>query len=419
MANVLIELDRRKKSQSKRSGLFPVVFKIRHKTVHLISAKINTSPQGWDSLQRRLRQSAYANRNLDCTAENKRLDQQLLKARNVLNELGTTIDSISGKKLVQLVKESWDYSPDSELRKRVLNDLSLETWGEKMIKRKRAANIPGTAKWLKQGIDAIKDFNDGQDILLYNITVTFLKDFEAFQRAKGNSNNTIGIYLGAVRSLYSSAINEDRLAIDKNPFQHYKIPKTSRTRKRALSQENLSKLANLNYKKESTLWHAQNYMLIMFYCRGMNFVDLVKLKVHNIVGDRLYYGRSKTGDQLSIKLNKKLHEILNYYLNLTKTDYLLPTNYDGSTEHYQKYKSQRRRMNERLKQMAIDAGLDAVFTTYTIRHSWATLAKYSGISTTLISEGLGHSSVKTTEIYLKDFENVVLDEVSDKVASLI
>ena len=111
---------------------------------------------------------------------------------------------------------------------------------------------------------------------------------------------------------------------------------------------------------------------------------------------------------------------MQYYIARKKPNgYLFPNYNDGSTEQFQKYKSQRRRMNERLKLMAEEAGVTTELTTYSIRHSWATIAKYTGISTALISEGLGHSSVKTTEVYLKDFENAALDEITEKVASMI
>jgi integrase len=171
----------------------------------------------------------------------------------------------------------------------------------------------------------------------------------------------------------------------------------------------------LLYRK-SPLWHAKNYALIMFYCRGMNFIDLVKLKVNNIEADRLLYGRSKTGDPFSVKITESLGNILKFYLKGKRPeDYLFPTNYDGSTKHFQKYKSQRRRMNERLKIIAKDAGIEGEFTTYYIRHSWATIAKFMGISTEIISEGLGHNSLRTTEIYLKSFTYNVLDEANELV----
>ena len=174
----------------------------------------------------------------------------------------------------------------------------------------------------------------------------------------------------------------------------------------------------LDYDLGTPLWHTKNYTLVMFYCRGMNFIDMVKIRVRDISNGRLYYGRSKTGDPFSVKITDGLQKILEYYLkDKEPQDFLFPTNYDGSSKHYQKYKSQRRRMNERLKVLAKDAGIEGSFTTYYIRHSWATIAKYMGISTEIICEGLGHSSIKTTEIYLKDFENAILDEANERIVS--
>jgi site-specific recombinase XerD len=74
-------------------------------------------------------------------------------------------------------------------------------------------------------------------------------------------------------------------------------------------------------------------------------------------------------------------------------------------------------LNGHLKTIARDAGIEGNFTTYTIRHSWATIAKYMGISTEVISEGLGHNSLKTTQIYLRSFTNHVLDEANEMVVS--
>ena len=222
----------------------------------------------------------------------------------------------------------------------------------------------------------------------------------------------------SVRALYNSAIKEDQFTTPKNPFEHYKIPATTRTKKRAIAKVELIKIRDLAYKPNSAIWHAKNYALIMFNCRGMNFVDLVKVRVKDVSGNYIFYGRSKTGDQLSVRITKELKELLNFYLtDKTEEEYLFPANYDGSTKHYEKYKTLRRRMNENLKIIANDVGIEGKFTTYSIRHSWATIAKYMGISTEIISEGLGHHSLKTTEIYLKSFTNKVLDDANEIIVA--
>ena len=72
-------------------------------------------------------------------------------------------------------------------------------------------------------------------------------------------------------------------------------------------------------------------------------------------------------------------------------------------------------MNESIKVIAKYVGIEVEFTTYYIRQSWATIAKFMGIPTEVISEGLGHNSLKTTQIYLRSFTNQVLDEANDLV----
>lgn len=417
MAIVKLILDTRNSSK-KTDRTYPICIRIFHKKSRIIPLEYSTSLLGWDDRNKKLRKSIGINKTMDCDFVSYELDDKLFKAKLVLRELGKSVDLISADRLVELVKDRWDYNPNSELRQKVENDLSLSEWGQVLIDRKNAANTPGTGVWYQGGISALIKFNKGEDLKLYDITVTFLKNFEAYHLGKGNSRNAVSIYLRAIRAIYNAAIEEDQFIPIKNSFKVYKIPSNTRTKKRYVSKDKINNIKNLKYEEDTPLWHTKNYALIMFYCRGMNFVDLVQIKVTNITELYLYYGRSKSGKPFTIKIVDELKTILNYYLKDKKPDdYLFPANYDGSTAHFQKYKSQRRRMNERLKIIAKDADIEGSFTTYYIRHSWATIAKYMGISTALISEGLGHHSITTTEIYLKDFDNDILDEVNALVVS--
>ncbi len=417
MAIARLILDTRKNSR-KTDRTYPICIRLFHKKSRIIPLDYSTSILGWDDTNNKLRKSVGANKNMDCDFVGYELNEKVYKAKQVLRELGKSIDLISVDRLAELVKDKWDYNPNSELKKKIENDLSLFEWGKVLIERKEAANSPGTATWYRSAIAALIKFSNQKDLKLYDITVTFLRNFQAFHLGKGNTINAISIYLRAIRAIYNAAIDEDQFTPIKNPFKVYKIPTSTRTKKRAVSKKKISNIKNLEYEKDSSLWHTKNYALVMFYCRGMNFIDLVQIKVKHITGLHLFYGRSKSGQPFAIKIVDELKVILDYYLNEKKPDdYLFPTNYDGSTAHFQKYKSQRRRMNERLKIIAQDAEIEGNFTTYCIRHSWATIAKYMGISTALISEGLGHSSITTTEIYLKDFDNGILDEVNAMVVS--
>ncbi|MDT0690466.1 site-specific integrase [Salegentibacter sp. F188] len=418
MARARLVLDTRKGSRSKVDGLYPLAVKVFHRKARLIRLSCSTSRVGWDENNMILKKSVFANKDLDCDTINKSNYNKLHAAKSLIIELGKTINDIDVDRLVECIKEKWDKKLDSELRRNLDNEVTINEWSEVLIKRKLKEQKPGTAQWYRGGVAAITKFNHGKPVKFHEITVTFLKNFEVEHKAKGTSLNGISVYLRAVRAIYNYAIQEEWYEPIKHPFSTYKIPTTRRTKKKALSKEKIIAIRNLQYEEGTNLWHSRNYLLCMFNCRGMNFIDLAKLKIKDIAENRLYYGRSKTGDRLSVKMTNEFLEILKYYIKgKTRDEFIFPIGYDGSVENFTRYKSSRRLSNKLFKIIAEDAGIEEKITTYYIRHSWATIAKEMGISTEIISEGLGHHSLKTTQIYLRDFDNKVLDEANDLIVS--
>lgn len=418
MARARLILDTRNSSKSSTSGLYPIALRVFHRKPRLLRLSFYTSKIGWDDRYFILKKSALANKNQDCDYINNLLYEKLHETRKIINGLGETINSINVDTLVEHLKLSWDENEGSIIKKKITNDISLLEMTYVLIERKLKANKPSTALWYKGAINVFIKFNKGNDLKLYDITVSFLKDFEAYQENKGNSTNAVSAYMRALRSVYNSAVKEDRFTPIKNAFQHYRVPRTHRTKKRGIPKEKFLNIRRLSYPKGTEIWHTKNYILVMFNCRGMNFVDLAKLRTSAIQGDRLQYGRSKTGEPLSVKITAELAEILNYYIQEKKeNNFIFPIGYDGTPETHTKYVSHRTRVNKHFKIIAKDADIEENFTTYSIRHSWATIAKYLGVSTEIISESLGHHSLKTTEIYLKNFHNEVLDDANDMIVS--
>ena len=85
---------------------------------------------------------------------------------------------------------------------------------------------------------------------------------------------------------------------------------------------------------------------------------------------------------------------------------------------YRQYRRALERVNRNLKEVARMAGIDAPLSTYVSRHSWASQAKASRAPIAVISESLGHTSEKTTQIYLKEFDQSVVDRVNAMVSAL-
>ena len=153
--------------------------------------------------------------------------------------------------------------------------------------------------------------------------------------------------------------------------------------------------------------------LLFLFC-GMPFVDLAYLEKSNLEGNMLKYNRAKTGIPMNVEILDSAATIISQLRNKHTTvlpehpDYLFyilsGKNKRSDEAGYKEYQSALRCFNNDLKSLAKKLRIHSSVTSYTFRHSWATTAKYRGVPIEMISESLGHKSIKTTQIYLKGFE---------------
>ena len=264
----------------------------------------------------------------------------------------------------------------------------------------------------------LQKYSKGRDLTFEEINYSFLRNFEAHLQAKGSKINTISFYMRTIRSIFNRAIKDGIVREEHYPFKKIKIKK-EKTIKRALYRDDIAAIKNYNLTSRPPLELARDVFMFSFYMRGMSFKDIAFLKVSNIFGDRIYYSRQKTAQKLNIKLTDKAKEIILKYNDLTEGDrFLFPLiKFPGKNE-FNQYKNSYRKTNRRLKVIGDLLNLRIPLTTYVARHSWATIAKRSGIPTSVISEGLGHDSEKTTQIYLDSFENNVLDAANEVITDI-
>jgi site-specific recombinase XerD len=134
--------------------------------------------------------------------------------------------------------------------------------------------------------------------------------------------------------------------------------------------------------------------------------DIANLKQNNIVNERLVYSRQKTGKRISIPLSDSAKQIIQKYTDKCSTDYIFPILNDNmhktEAQRYRRRKKVLRNVNANLRTIAKMLNIDIDLTTYVARHSYATVLKRSGVNIALIGETLGHSDLKTTQIYLDD-----------------
>lgn len=290
------------------------------------------------------------------------------------------------------------------------------------IGRLKEAGRIGNSALYQYSRSSICNFRNGRDLTFSELDQNFLTRFEEYHLAKGNSQNSISVIMRTIRALYNKAILEGCARRANYPFRSqlstkgYSIGKlNTSTLKRALTKEQMKRIVSLELEPYSNSWHARNYFLFSFYNRGINFIDMAFLTPDNIKNNRMVYRRAKTGKPYNIELLEPSQAIIGHYRDVTD-GYLFPILFKGRYLSKQAIHNRihkiRRKVNEGLKEVASLSGITDNLTTYVARHSWATILKRNGISTSIISEGLGHDSEKTTQIYLDSFENMVLDEAN-------
>jgi len=298
---------------------------------------------------------------------------------------------------------------------------SLKLLFDQYISEKKENGQVGTYQSYQTTISSIETFREG--ILITEVNSTFLQDYEKHLISKGNSPSTIGIYMRQLRAIINRAIKDEILDIKNYPFRNFQIP-TARNNKQALPEECLNKL--FKYKTDNEAKQkALDFWIFSYLCNGMNFTDIAFLKRDNIDGNFLNFNRQKTIrtkkkdlTPIRMSLNPRAIEIIEKYKTREEGNpYLFPILEPSINALTIKNRCHRffNKTNKQMRAIKAELGIDQPLNTYAARHSFSTILKRKGVSTSYIKEALGHSSESTTESYLASFT----DDVKLKYSSLL
>lgn len=250
----------------------------------------------------------------------------------------------------------------------------------------------------------------GEQIPFDYISVDWLRRFEKFL-LKDKNHTTVGMHMRAIRAMMNLARKSGAIKESQYPFgkDRYEI-KTGEGRKKALTLEQIAQI--LKYEDGKDTERYRDIWFFMYLCNGINTADLVRLKYKNIVDGEICYVRQKTANttntikEIKAIITPEMQKIIDRWGNPPNPDSLIfpllkPT--DDPLMHKKRTKDLTKRINEHMKVIGEKYGIDGI-STYTARHSYATVLKRSGANIAYISESLGHNSLKTTESYLASFE---------------
>lgn len=303
-------------------------------------------------------------------------------------------------------KEKADYTVDDIVSEynRQPDCPTFFTFIRSMIAKKTAAKRDGTAKTYRDSLASFSSFRNGKDITFDDLNEDIINQYEAWMKDRGLKRNSSSCYLRTFKTLYLKAV-ELELTEDKDIFRHV-FTGFATTTKRAISIDAIKAIRKLNLENNPALAFARDMFMLSLYLQGMAFVDIAYLKKSDIRNGQLQYSRKKSGQTLTISWEKPMQEIVDAYSHLTKdTPYLLPiiTKQDGMER--KQYEKAEHNVNRNLKKIGEMAGLHIPLTTYVARHSWASTMRDMGNDITVVGKGLGHSDIKTTQIYLSTIDN--------------
>ncbi|MEI7501617.1 MAG: site-specific integrase [Bacteroidota bacterium] len=298
-----------------------------------------------------------------------------------------------------------------------------------------------TAVTYECGLNSLKEFSGKDKFPFERVSVKFLKDYEKWMltprviewktksgktksRTKVNSRTTVGIYLRNVRTVFNQVKPVGVLyPFGKSKQGLYTIPKGKNTKK-ALTQADVAKIASYPAIQGTIEHQSRDLWLFSYLCNGINIKDVVRLKYSNIKGDKITLIRAKTADSvedettIDIMITRQIGRIIDTHGNKpgTQDQYIFPILHNDMTpqDEYRAIQQAVQTINKNMTNVCNHLEIERA-TTYTARHSFATVLKRSGASVEFISESLGHRNKQTTQNYLANFE----DEEKKKWANML
>ena len=311
---------------------------------------------------------------------------------------------------------------------------SFTDYMNRVIEDLRKEERYGTAYIYGYALKAFSLFEGNEELPFSTFSKVEMKQFELYLLNRGKSWNTISTYLRALRAVYNRAVDEEVIPGELRLFNGVFTGVMS-DRKLALSAQEMQELVNEKAQPQAMkmdnysegVLKARHLLALMLLLQGIGFADLAHLRKENMKKNSkgqfiLQLRRQKTGMELSIQVSPQAMQLIELYRSTDEASPYLLNLLDGTgkgEEAYRRYKCQLRKLNYNLARLATLCGIDSPVSSYTARHTWATLAKFCEVPEEIISEGLGHSSLEVTRTYLKRFEGDKLDKANRIITNYV
>lgn len=289
------------------------------------------------------------------------------------------------------------------------------TFLQEQVGRQKQMQRYGTALNYNSAYRMFKEFCGETDITFGELNTDMIEQYEKWLLNRRLKPNSIRFYLRTLSTLFCKAGSEGLLKDDKSLFTRVSLSYV-KTTKRAISIMHIQTIRNIQLPQGSILAFARDLFMFSFYMRGMPFVDIAYLRKSDLKNGLLSYCRKKTNQALSVEWEREHQNIVDRYASLAdETPYMFPIIKMCNGTEYRQYKRMQENVNRALKKLGSMIGLKMPLTFYVARHSWASIAQNMNYSIAIISQGMGHHSIKTTQTYLASIDTSRINDANRKI----
>ena len=402
MASVSLLL---KKNKDNEKGEMPIYLRIiKGRKAKFISLGYKVLPNLWDAKKQRVKK-AYPNSG----RVNAFLGKKVAEAENVAVTMETSKKFVSSKKIKQNIVGG--------------DSISFIKYMEQYINDLNEKDKTGTHNKAKSVLEKLKDYIDPVKELLFDeFDLQFLKKYEQYLRNElKNKPNTIHANLKIFRKIFNDAVREEVIEPNDNPFLRFKLT-TETTTKEYLTEEEIKKIDELELTEGTVMFHHRNIYIFACYAGGIRISDILQLRWQNFDGVHINLTTQKTKETIPIKLPNRALEIVKQYASYQpekkNTDFIFPflkNDIDYSKNPsllFNAISSNTAYANKDLKLIATKAKVKKHLSFHSSRHTFATMALRKGMRIEYVSKLMGHTAIKTTQVYTK-IVNSELDKAMD------
>lgn len=388
-----IKVKFRKSSIEGTAGV--VYYQLHHdRQTKQITTKIALFPEQWDGKNGRMLVNTP-----DDWKKQRRIENEVALLHRI-------VDSAEGNEktytLTHIIDSFYRYScaPVTFLR-----------YFEDQIARLQKNDKLGTARNYRRTYNSFTAFLEGRDIAFQELDEPLIMEYNSWLLRRKIVRNTVSFYMRILRAVYNRAVNQN-IAMQSFPFRSV-YTGVDRTRKRAIDEQKIYRIQQLDLSQNASLQLARDLFLFSYCTRGMAFVDMAFLRKQDIREGTISYIRRKTMQRLSVRIEPCIEQILARYSRIGRTDYIFPIiSAAEPAEAYHQYETALGHYNRQLKKIAKLIDSETSLSSYCARHSWATSARNHNIPLSIISAGMGHTSEKTTQIYLASIGENSIDQAN-------